>query len=110
MPAPYYNPPDPSAADELYSRAAAGYVQDLAPVPSPEPTDYAAKAEAAEFLVYNYLRSTGGGVITSQSRSGLSVSYADVAKIAAIIAPVMGEYFEGPQASSVNTGYIEDFA
>jgi hypothetical protein len=107
---PYYTPPDASATDLLYSQAAAGYVQDLAPVPDPEPSDYADKAEAAEFLVYNYLKSTGGASVTSESRSGLSRSYASISEIAALIAPVMGEYYEGPQASSANTGYVEDFA
>lgn len=110
MPAPYYTPPEGDVNGSLYSQAAAGYVQDLAPVPDPEPADYADKAEAAEFLVYNYFKATNGGIQKSESRSGLSKSWVDVAQIASLIAPVMGEYFEGPQASSVNTGYIEDFA
>jgi len=106
MPPPYYTPTSPTAEQALYATAASGYVQDLAPAPDPETDDYADKAEAAEFLVYNYLIQTGGAVITSQSRSGLSVSYAKLSEIAALIAPVMGEHFVG---LAYNTGYIEDF-
>lgn len=111
MPPPYYSPDDPTAEQTLYAQAASAYVQDLAPVPDPEPDDYADKAEAAEFLVYNYLVGTSGALVTSESARGVSASYATIAAIAALIAPVMGEYFEGPASGvAANTGYVEDFA
>jgi hypothetical protein len=108
MPDPYYEPPPTDTNGVLYSRVAAGHVQGLAPVPTPAPSDYADLAEAAEFMVYNYLKSTGGGQIKSQSRSGLSVTFADFEVIKALIEPVMGEYYEG--STSGHIGYIEDFA
>jgi hypothetical protein len=92
---PYYTPTDPTAEDTLLSRLAAGYVQKLAPVPDPEPADYADLAEAAEYAVYNYLKRTGAGVVASQSARGLSASYASIKTLASIIGPVMGEYYEG---------------
>ena len=107
MPPPYYSPVDPTAEQTLYAQAASGYVQNLAPVPDPEPDDYADKAEAAEFLVYKYLVNTDGATVKNWSRSSVSESYGDLSAISSIIAPVMGEYFEGLAS---NTGYVEDFA
>ena len=93
MPDPYYDGSESEA--ELYGRVAAGYVQDLAPVPDPEPSDYAELASSAEYLVYNYLASTKGGALSGRSRSGLSATYADMKRIKALIRPVMGEYYKG---------------
>lgn len=109
MPDPYYSPPATDSGGGLYSLVAAAYVQDLAPVPDPEPSDYEEKAQAAEFLVYKHLRSTGAGIIKSQSARGLSVSYADVGLPDSLIASVMGEYYVGRVAAH-NTGYVEDYA
>jgi hypothetical protein len=99
MPAPYYEPPPTDVNGELYRRVAAGHVQRLAPVPTPEPTDYAEAAEAAEFMVYDYLKNTGGGQRTSQSRSGLSVTFADFDAIKNLVAPVMGDYYTGSRGA-----------
>ena len=91
----YYEPPATDTNRTLYQTIAAGHVQDLAPVPDPEPADYAEKAEAAEFLIYGYLKGTDGGLVKSQSARGLSDSYSDIRAIKDLIRPVMGEYFTG---------------
>ena len=74
----YYEPPAADTNRTLYQTIAAGHVQDLAPVPDPEPADYAEKAEAAEFLIYGYLKGTDGGLVRSQSARGLSDTYSDI--------------------------------
>lgn len=107
---PYYDLNAPESEAVLFSRIAAGYVQDLAPVPDPEPDDYADKAAAAEYLVYNYLTQTKGAIVSSQSARGLSLTLADRKNVEALIAPVMGTYFAGPSSSIGNTAYLEDFA
>ena len=104
MAGPYYDPPSTDANADIYSRVAAGYVQDLAPTPDPETNDYMEKAEAAEFMVYNHIKATGGGLIKSQSARGLSGSYVDIAQLESLIRPVMGSYFTGSAAS---LGYLE---
>jgi hypothetical protein len=102
---------DQETEDSLFRTVAARKVQDLAPVPDPEPTDYAPLAAAAEYLVYNYLTQTSGASVSSEGVSGISSSYVDLSKIEAIVAPVMGEYFVGSTANAAsNTAYLEDFS
>lgn len=96
MPDPYYEPPSPTAEDTLLSRLAAGWVQKLAPVPSPEPADYADLAEAAEYAVFNWLKRTQGGTLTAQGARGLSATYASHKEAVGLVAPVMGPYYTGP--------------
>jgi len=100
---PYYTPPDATDEDTLLSRVAAGYVQRYAPVPDPEPDDYADMAEAAEYLVYSYLQSSQGGAVVSQSRSGLSVTYAtgNLSHIRELIAGAMGTYYTSGTSLSI---------
>lgn len=98
---PYYTPPDATPADTLLSRVAAGYVQRYALVPDPEPSDYADMAEAAEYLVFNYLKATRGGTLTAQSRSGLSVSVADFRRVRELVAGVMGPYLTTQTSFSI---------
>ncbi len=106
---PYYDLTGTETEADFFSRIAAAYVQDLAPVPDPEPDDYADMAAAAEYLIYNYLTQTSGASVRSEGVSGISSSYVDFEKIKALVAPVMGPYYEGSAAGlGAHTGYIED--
>lgn len=112
MPAPFFDPGASDTQEEYLSRIAAGYVANLAPAPDTEAEgyeDYALLAEAAEYMLYTYLKKTAGISISSRSMSGLSESYVDSGKIQAIVAGAMGAYYTGPTASPSNTAYIGDF-
>jgi len=103
---PYYEIGDESP-QELLGRVAARYVQDLAPAPNPVTPDYRKNAAAAEYLVLDYLMSSKGGSVTSVTVGTASMTFKDIEKIEALIAPVMGEYFVGSSASAdYNTAYI----
>ena len=109
MPAPYYSPVDPTAEETLLARLASGIVQRLAPTPEDETTDYQEMAEAAEYLVYSYLKTSGGGSLKSWSRSSVSETLAEFGAIEAVVAGAMGSYYVGPVSSPHNTGYVENF-
>ncbi len=85
---------------------AARIVQRLAPPPDPEPADYPAKAAAAERLLFNWLTSTAGGLLTSGGVSGLSAGFARLEAVKAIVADSMGAYYTG---GATDTAYVEDF-
>jgi hypothetical protein len=71
----YYDPEPDTTEEEMYAGLAADELQKLAPVPDPEPDDYAGKAERAEFLIYRYLVGTSGGLLSSKSVAGISKSF-----------------------------------
>ena len=114
MPGPYFDAAFAGTEAEdnatYFGTVAAAYVQNVAPVPDPEPDDYADLAAAAEYMIYKYLVRTSGGSLKSQSARGLSASYGDIGAVEALIPSVMGEYYEGPESASHNTGYTEDYS
>lgn len=87
---------DTDARDEDYLEIASAIVQELAPVPEPEPDDYAPKARAAERLVFNWISSTSGGSLTSKSIAGtISFSFSDQKVVRRMVKGVMGDYYTG---------------
>jgi len=92
---PFYDITAPESEEIHFNRMAAAYVQRLAPVPDPEPDDYADLAASAEYIVFNYLTQTSGASVSSEGVSGISSNYVDFDKIKAIVRPVMGSYYLG---------------
>jgi hypothetical protein len=101
----FFDPDDQQTEAEYFKRIAAAYRQRLAPMPDPEPDDYAELAEAAEYAVFNYLTQTSGGSVSSEGVSGISSHYVDFAKIKSIVMPIMGSYYSPP--GRLRTRYIE---
>ncbi len=99
MTEPFYDLSAPEAEATLFSRVAAGYVQQLAPAPDPIPDDYYDMAAAAEYIIYNYLTQTSGASVSSEGVSGISSSYVDIKTVKALIAPVMGAYYTGGKSA-----------
>lgn len=96
----YYDPATAESEEDFYLAVAEMWVQRLAPVPDPEPVDYADKAERAERLLYNYLSSTQGGSLTSVSASAGSLSFAQKSEVKALVRSTMGPYYAARLQSS----------
>jgi hypothetical protein len=73
-------------------RNAARLVQRFAPVPDPEPADYAEMAADAELEVGRYLFNSQGGSISSLGAEGMSLSLTNLTAVKSIIAQAMGGY------------------
>lgn len=89
----YYFPAAGESVEDFYLGVAAAMVQRFAPVPDPEPADYAERAERAERLLYDYLSSTQGGALTSVSASAGSLGFAQMAAVKALVRDTMGSYY-----------------
>lgn len=114
MPDPHYAPSGTLTTEQgLYLQTAANIVYDLAPptedATAEEEEAYELKAAGAELLVYNWLQSTGGGTITSESARGLSASYGAFAPVREMVKGAMGDSFVDAAGVAASTGYIEDF-
>lgn len=78
---------------QVVMRRAAALVQQYAPVPDPEPSDYARMAADAELEVGRYLWDTDSGSVTSQSLPSGSTSFADTGYIKRTVRDLMGIYY-----------------
>ena len=101
----FFDPEKQESEATYFARIAAAYRQSLAPMPDPEPDDYAELAEAAEFAIYNYLTQTSGGAVSSESVDVISSTYVDISKIKAIVRPIMGQYYS--PTGGLRTRYIQ---
>lgn len=75
---PAFDPATAATPEELYAGVATDLVEKYAPEPDPlpSPDTYTPKAKRAQQLIYNWLMSTSGGTVSSESLSGLgSTSY-----------------------------------
>jgi hypothetical protein len=100
----FFDPDSQQTEAEYFKRMAAAYRQRLAPMPEPEPEDYPELAEAAEFLIFNYLLQTSGGSVTSEGVSGIRSDYVDFNEIKSMVKPVMGNYYT---YGALRTRYVE---
>lgn len=92
---PYYDPATAESAEDYYLGVAADLVQRFAPVPDPEPADYAEKAERAERGIFDWLSSTQGGSLTSVSGAPGSLSFAQLSTVRSIVKDALGIYYIG---------------
>lgn len=110
MPGPYYDPNAGEPASDIYGRIAAEIVQELAPTPDPETTEYQEKASDAEYLLIQWLTATKGGTLTAKggipSATG-SKTFASLPAVRSIVRSAMGEFYTGSTVAS--TGYVGTF-
>jgi hypothetical protein len=100
----FFDPTSQQTEAEYFKRIAAAYRQRLAPMPDPEPDDYADLAEAAEYAIYNYLTQTSGASVESEGVSGINSKYVDFNTIKNTVKPIMGNYYT---YGALRTRYIE---
>jgi hypothetical protein len=100
----FFDPGSQQTEAEYFKRMAAAYRQRLAPMPDPEPDDYAELAEAAEYMIFNYLTQTSGGSVASETIDVISTGYVDFNKIKSMVKPIMGNYYT---YGALRTRYIE---
>lgn len=85
---------------------AARLVQRYAPVPDPEPADYAEMAAHAELEVGRYLFNSMGGSVSSLSSEAGSLSLTNLSAVMGIVAGTMGDYYTGPTTGSGNIAKV----
>lgn len=100
----FFDPTSQQTEAEYFKRMAAAYRQRLAPMPTPEPDDYAELAEAAEYMIFNYLTQTSGGSVTSEGVDEIRSNYVDFEQIKSMVKPIMGNYYT---FGALRTRYIE---
>ena len=103
---PYFDPATAESEEQHYLKVAADLVQRYAPVPDPEPADYAAKAARAERILLGYLQNTSGGQFSSLSGKAGSLSFRELKAIREVVSGAMGDYYTGGIST---VGYIGAF-